>query len=178
MNSHYDRVAADGDRVLGELGLSAGSRVLDVGTGSGNCAVFLARQGFRVVTGEPSTDSTPYAGQDWATGAEQAGVRDRIEFRSFDASAMPFAGGEFAAVFFYGVLHHIEEGLRPAVVREALRVAAPGAPVVFFEPRQEMLELLWASDPGHPPAADPTLYHTGEARRLQGQFMDVTVYRR
>jgi ubiquinone/menaquinone biosynthesis C-methylase UbiE len=71
----------------------------------------------------PQTDASRYARKDWATSAEKAGVRDRIRFQPFDAGAMPFAPETFDAVFFFGVLHHVDESARTAVVREALRVA-------------------------------------------------------
>lgn len=83
--------------------------MLDVGTGAGNFAIFLALQGHRVVTVEPATDTSRYAGQDWAARAQKVGVRDRLRFEPFEASAMHFASGEFDAVLFFGVLHHIHE---------------------------------------------------------------------
>jgi SAM-dependent methyltransferase len=179
LGPRFEIVAADGARALRELGLPPGATVLDVGTGAGNFAIFLALRGHRVVTGEPATDTSRYAGQDWAARAEKVGVRDRIRFEPFDASAMPFAPGAFDAVFFFGVLHHIPEGRRPGVLREALRVAKPGGAVVFFEPRREMLEKLWVDDPDHPPAANPGDYLAGRAvreRRIEGSFMDVFIY--
>jgi SAM-dependent methyltransferase len=175
-------VAGDGALALRQLALPAGAAVLDVGTGQGNFAIYLASQGFRVVTGEPATDDSRYARKDWAANAEKAGVRDRIQFQSFDASKMPFPPQAFDAVFFFGVLHHIDEAARPAVVREALRVAKANGPVVFFEPRRHMLEKLWAEDPAHPPAADPFAYVPPSAalrqRRIEGAFMDIFIFKK
>lgn len=166
---------------LGQLHLPVDATLLDVGTGMGTFAIFLAMQGYRVVTGEPATDRSQYAGRDWAANAQAAGVLDRIRFEAFDAGRMPFAGDSFDSVFFFGVLHHIEEGLRRDVLREALRVVKGEGAVVFFEPRREMLERIWVDDPGHPLAADPSLYLPGEGeteQRLQGAWMDVYVYRK
>jgi SAM-dependent methyltransferase len=180
LGPRFEIVATDGARALRELGLAAGASVLDVGTGSGNFAIYLALAGHRVITGEPATDTSRYAGQDWAARAQKVGVRDRIRFEAFDASAMPFAPGSFDAVFFFGVLHHIPEDKRAAVLGEALRVAKPGGAVVFFEPRREMLEKLWVDDPDHPPAANPSDYLADRAvphRRIEGAFMDVFIYR-
>jgi ubiquinone/menaquinone biosynthesis C-methylase UbiE len=179
LGPRFEIVAADGARALRELGLSPGARVLDVGTGSGNFAIYLALQGHHVVTGEPAADTSRYAGQDWAARAQKVGVRDKIRFEPFDASAMPFASAEFDAIFFFGVLHHIPGDRRNAVLREALRVAKPGGAVVFFEPRREMLEKLWVDDPDHPPAANPREYLTDRAvreQRIKGAFMDVFIY--
>ena len=155
LGPRFEIVTRDGALALRELKLAARATVLDVGTGAGNFAIFLASHGFGVVTGEPETDTTRYARQDWASRARQAGVADRIHFEAFDAARMPFAPETFDAVFFFGVLHHIDEAVRTDVVREALRVARTDGAVVFFEPRKEMLEKLWVDDPHHPPRRRP-----------------------
>jgi ubiquinone/menaquinone biosynthesis C-methylase UbiE len=183
LGPRFAAVAGDGALALAELGLTPESAILDVGTGSGNFAIFLAMQGFRVLTGEPATDQSMYAGRDWESLAEKAGVRDRIRFESFDASALPFETGSFDAVFFFGVLHHIAEESRVDVLREALRVAKPsGGAVVFLEPKEEMLRRVRVDDSGHPEAADPSLYlrDAGMVReqRISGSLMDAFLYRR
>ncbi len=141
----------------------------------------LASQGYQVLTGEPSADTSHYAGKDWARNAEKAGVRDRIRFETFDASEMPFASAAFDAVFFYGVLHHIDETARSAVLGEALRIAKASGVIVFFEPRKKLLETLRTDDPGHCPAANPSLYladRTVSERRMTGAFMDIFIYQK
>jgi SAM-dependent methyltransferase len=181
LGPRFEIVSGDGALALRELALPAGASVLDVGTGAGNFAIFLALQGYRVLTGEPASDASRYARQDWATNAEKVGVRDHIRFEPFDAGRMPFAPGSFDAVFFFGVLHHIDEAVRTDVVREALRVARADGAVVFFEPRRQMLERLWVDDPGHPHAANPPAYlsdRTVRQRRLEGAFMDIFIFDR
>jgi len=183
LGGNFDAVATDGARALQELGLPPGAALLDVGTGKGNFAIYLASQGYRVLTGEPSTDTSRYAGQEWAARAEKVGVKDRIRFQHFEASSMPFPSESFDAVFFFGVLHHIDEAVRRDVMLEALRVARKNGAVVFFEPRKEMLERVWKDDPHHPLAADPSPYlHdrdkcVGE-QRIEGAFMDIFIYRK
>lgn len=175
----YDAITHDGGLALKALGLREDARVLDVGTGAGKFAIYLASQGFHVLTGEPETDTSQYAGQDWAANADRAGVRERIRFEAFDASAMPFETASFDAVFFFGVLHHIDEDVRAAVLREALRVSNPAGGVVFFEPRPETLEALWVDDPDHPLAADPSSYLAGQTvreQRIDGSMMDLFIY--
>ena len=86
-----------------------------------------------------------YAGRDWALTAKKAGVLDNIRFEAFDASKLPFESEAFDAVFFFGVLHHIDENVRSEVFREALRVSKENGVVVFFEPRKEMLERIWST---------------------------------
>lgn len=179
LGPRFATVSIDAARALEQLALPSDAAILDVGTGSGNFAIYLALEGFDVLTGEPDTDQSIYARRDWAASAERAGVRDRIRFQSFDASSLPFAPASFDAVFFFGVLHHIPEQQRPAVLAEALRVAKPGGAVVFLEPRRAMLDQIWVEDPHHPLAADPSLYLSDAAvteRRIEGDYMDIIIY--
>ncbi len=181
LGGNFDAVATDGARALKELALSPDAAILDVGTGKGNFAIFLASQDFQVLTGEPSTDSSRYARQEWTIAADKVGLRDRIRFQHFEASQMPFPSESFDAVFFFGVLHHIPEPVRGEVFREALRVAKKNGAVVFFEPREEMLKRIWVDDPDHPLAANPSTYlrhgHVAE-QRIEGTFMDIFIYKK
>lgn len=177
----FPSISHDGGLVLKELDLPANAAVLDVGTGSGNFAIFLAMQGFDVLTGEPDTDASHYAGKDWAENAKKVGVLEKIRFKAFDASKTPFTPETFDAVFFFGVLHHIDEKLRQNVLRESLRIIKPQGAVVFFEPRKELLEKIWVNDPGHPLAANPSDYLAGLAiseGKLQGEMMDIFIYKK
>ena len=87
----FEAVARDGALALQEIQLRADAAILDVGTGKGNFAIYLASQGFNVLTGEPSTDKSLYAGRDWALNAKKVGLLDHLRFEAFDASNMPFA---------------------------------------------------------------------------------------
>lgn len=179
LGPRFEAVSGDCAIALEELGLPADAAILDVGTGKGYCAIYLALQGYQVLTGEPSTDKSHYAGKDWALKAEKIGVRDKIRFQAFDARKMPFESEAFDAVFFFGVLHHIDEEDRGDVFREALRVAKENGVVVFFEPRKNMLEKLRLDDPGHSHAANPLHYVAGQnirERRIDGTLMDIFIY--
>lgn len=181
LGERFDVAAGDGSRALRELRLPADAAILDVGTGSGNFAIYLASQGYQVITGEPSTDTSQYAGRDWALNAEKAGVLDRIRFEALDATKLPFEAEAFDAVFFFGVLHHIDESVRSEVLREALRVSKENGAVVFFEPRTEMLERVRVDDPSHPPAANPSNYLRDQKvreQRIEGALMDIFIYRK
>lgn len=180
LGPRFEAIAGDCAVALKELALPVDAAILDVGTGKGNFAIYLALQGYQVLTGEPSTDKSHYAGQDWALNAEKAGVRDKIRFQAFDASNMPFASAAFDAVFFFGVLHHIEEKVRSQVFREALRVAKRDGVVVFFEPRRRTLEEIRVDDPSHPHAVNPSDYLAGKSireRKIEGAAMDIFIYR-
>ena len=164
-----------------ELGLPTGAAILDVGTGSGTFAIYLASQGYQVLTGEPSTDKSRYAGKDWELDTTKAGVLDNIRFEAFDASTLPFESEAFDAVFFFGVLHRIDENVRREVLREALRVSKESGVVVFFEPRQEMPERIRVDDPGHPLPANPSDYLPDQRireRRIEGSLMNITIYKK
>ena len=176
----FGAVAKDSALALEQLHLRKDAAILDVGTGKGQFAIYLASQGFHVLTGEPDTDVSRYARQGWAQKAEKMGVLDRISFQPFEASELPFALDMFDAVFFFGVLHHIDESVRQTVFREALRVAKQNGAVVFFEPRQQTLEKIWADDPNHPVAAIPSNYAAGQKlheQRIEGSMMDIFIYR-
>jgi SAM-dependent methyltransferase len=179
LGPRFDTVLEDGVRALKELELPEDAAILDVGTGNGNFAIFLASQGYQVLTGEPDTDRSRYAGRDWALNAKKAGVLDKIRFEAFDASRLPFESEAFDAVFFFGVLHHIDEHVRRDVFREAFRVTKESGVVVFFEPRREMLQKIWVDDPGHPLAANPSNYLPDPGireHRIEGSFMDIFIY--
>jgi SAM-dependent methyltransferase len=182
LGPRFDGVSEDGARALKELGLPADAAILDAGTGSGNFAIYLASQGYQVLTGEPGTDKSHYAGKDWALNARRAGVLDHIRFQASDASQLPFEAEAFDAVFFLGVLHHIDENVRSEVFREALGVSKENGVVAFFEPRKEMLERLWVDDPGHPLAANPSNYLPDDEgtheQRIEGSLMDIFIYRK
>jgi SAM-dependent methyltransferase len=95
--------------LLDEVKVSAGERVLDVGTGPGLVAARAADRGASVV-GVDFSD---------AMLAEARRLHPEIEFRSGSAEALPFEDGEFDAVVGNFVLHHswqpdkaLEEALR------------------------------------------------------------------
>lgn len=174
LGPRFAAVAGDCEMALERLGLAPGAAVLDAGTGSGNCAIALAAAGFAVTTGEPAEDRSMYARRDWESAAEQVGVREQIRFVPFDASELPFSDGEFEAVFFFGVLHHIPEQRRPIALREAMRVARKA--VAFLEPGAAMLAKVREDDPAHPEAADPTLYGEWPVERFGGAWMEGYLY--
>ena len=176
----YEKICADGAAAVDMLDLGPTPDILDIGTGSGNFAIFLAQQGYQVLTGEPSTDESRYARQQWEPSAAKMGVRNRIRFEHFDAGALPFEDNRFDGVFLFGVLHHVPEDARSNVLAEAIRVSGKDGAVILFEPLPETLEKIWVNDPQPPLAADPSVYIQDlivHESRLKGSLMDIFIYR-
>jgi SAM-dependent methyltransferase len=112
------------------LRLDASDHVLDIGSGSGGPALFLAREVGCRVTGI----DVDAAGLRTAMGLlETAGVGDRVEFQWADAcERLPFEDGSFDAVLCMDAICHMPG--RARVVAEWLRVLRPGGRVLFTDP--------------------------------------------
>ena len=130
-------------RIIGELGLPAGSRGLDVGCGVGLYALWLAEavgQGGRVVAIEPEPAKVEAARA--LVGGEAAG--DRLEFQQGDGTAIPLPDRSVDWVWCGDVLHHIVDTEK--ALRECLRVVRPGGRVIVKESQVFSAMFL----PGHP----------------------------
>lgn len=100
--------------VLDRAGVTSGSRVLDVGTGTGVAAAVAADRG-AIVTGVDFSDAM------LAVARREV---PRAVFRSASADELPFEDGAFDAVVANGVLHHLARPGR--ALSEAFRVLRPG----------------------------------------------------
>jgi SAM-dependent methyltransferase len=129
-----------------------GSRVLDVGAGTGNLTSRLADLvgASRVIAAEPSAD---YA----------SACRDRVpgaDVRVAAAEALPFGDGMFDAVLSQLVIQALDDA--PAAAQEMRRVAAPGGTVAAcvwdFRDGMPLLVAYWgavrATDPDGAPGDD------------------------
>jgi len=166
-------IAGSGKAFVNGLEIPAGSQVLDVACGSGNLAIPLARNGYRVT------------GLDIATNLlEQARERAQAEgleaqFDEGDAEQMPYEDGSFdAVVTMFGAMF----APRPEVVAaELARVLKPGGLLAMANWNPEsfsgkMFKLNSKHVPPPPGVPPPVLWgdeKTARAR-LAADFVDVS----
>jgi cyclopropane fatty-acyl-phospholipid synthase-like methyltransferase len=112
-----------------QLRLKPGAEVLEVGSGSGGPAVYLALTRGCRVTG---VDINEHGVRNAHVLAESRGVADRVHFRAADASQpLPFAAASFDAVVSNDAMCHI--GQRLSVLRDWHRVLRPGGRALFTD---------------------------------------------
>lgn len=111
------------------LAIGAGSAVLEVGSGSGGPAVYLATARGCRVTG---VDINEHGVRNSIALARARGVADRTEFRAVDASRpLPFPAASFDAVLSNDAMCHIRD--RGTVLRDWHRVLRPGGRALFSD---------------------------------------------
>jgi len=111
------------------LGIGPSSSVLEVGSGSGGPAVYLALERGCRLTG---VDLNEHGVRNAAALAEARGVADRVRFQTVDASRpLPFPGAAFDAVISNDTICHIRD--RDAVLRDWYRVLRPGGRALFTD---------------------------------------------
>jgi len=109
---HFERTGApmlprDIGQIIGTVGVSAGDRVLDAGTGTGVLSAYLARAGADVLTFERDPEFAETARENMAL----AEVADAVEVRAGDVSDELGELGEFDVVT-------LDTGDAPSVVAE------------------------------------------------------------
>ena len=105
-------------------------RVLELGCGSGDYTVMLARRGADVTT----IDISIQGGRFTRARAEANDVADRVRFGQMNAEALAFADESFDLVIGFGVLHHVDLG---TIAPEIRRMLKPGGRAIFREPLGE-----------------------------------------
>ncbi|MBW1851603.1 MAG: class I SAM-dependent methyltransferase [Deltaproteobacteria bacterium] len=181
LGKQFDFIAEDANEVIQYLNLPQNAKILEVGTGMGYFAILLALNGYSVLTGEPESDDSIYAKKNWLSNAQKIGVDHLIKFKAFDAQNMLFDDNTFDAIFFFGVLHHIDEKFRTKVLKESLRTAKPNAVICFLEPNQNGIKIAKQYYPSHPEAADPSEYVQGlslSLQKMKGNFFDSFIFRK
>lgn len=112
-----------------QLGLGPGSEVLEVGSGSGGPAVYLATSRGCRVTG---VDINEHGVRNARALAESRGLSKQVRFEVVDASQpLPFAGECFDAIVSNDAMCHIAN--RVAVLREWHRALRPGGRALFTD---------------------------------------------
>ena len=112
-----------------QLRIGTGSDVLEVGSGSGGPAVYLALARGCRLTG---VDINEHGVRNATALAEARGVSDRVRFQAVDASRpLPFPDGRFDAVVSNDAMCHIRE--RQGVLRDWYRILKPGGRVLFTD---------------------------------------------
>jgi cyclopropane fatty-acyl-phospholipid synthase-like methyltransferase len=112
-----------------QLSVDPTSHVLEVGSGSGGPAVYLAKARGCRLTG---VDINEHGVRNATSLAERHGLSDRVAFRTIDANQpLPFTVGAFDAVVSNDAMCHIEE--RSSALREWHRVLRPGGRVLFSD---------------------------------------------
>jgi cyclopropane fatty-acyl-phospholipid synthase-like methyltransferase len=111
------------------LAVSRDSEVLEVGSGSGGPAVYLAAERGCRITG---VDINEHGIRNARSLAESRGVGDRARFEAVDAGRpLPFPADRFDAIVSNDAMCHIAG--RPAVLRDWHRVLKPGGRVLFTD---------------------------------------------
>jgi len=112
------------------LGLNSSTHVLDVASGSGGPALFMARTTGCRVTGL----ELHHAAVDEANAsAERASLADRVRFVRGDArERLPFDDATFEAVSCIDSMNHLYD--RQQVLNEWHRVVRPGGRILFTDP--------------------------------------------
>jgi SAM-dependent methyltransferase len=112
-----------------QLGIGRESEVLEVGSGSGGPAVYLAAERGCRVTG---VDVNEHGVRNAEALAKARGLGDRLRFEAIDASRpLPFANATFDAIVSNDAMCHIKN--RSAVLRDWVRLLKPGGRVLFTD---------------------------------------------
>ncbi|OHV68965.1 hypothetical protein LCM4577_23065 [Mesorhizobium sp. LCM 4577] len=124
---HIGGRAATGE-LAGQLALTTGDRVLDIGCGLGGPARQIAERYGCQVTGIDLTRDYVEAG---AVLSSWLHLEDRVWLQQGDALALPFADGSFAAAYMLHVGMNIAD--KTALFSEAARVLRAGARFGVFD---------------------------------------------
>lgn len=118
------------DRFIAWLGLAAGGHVLEVASGSGGPALYLAERSGCRVTGIDASENGVATATRAAADANRAAS---VSFKLADANAsLPFEDGTFDAVVCIDSMNHLAD--RAGVLREWRRVLRAGGRAFFTDP--------------------------------------------
>ena len=111
------------------LGIDDSKNVLEVGSGSGGPAFFLAKEtGCRMI----GVDVNGFGVRNANDLARERGLLDQVDFKLIDAGKqLPFENDSFDTVFSNDVMCHIPD--RPNVLKEWHRLLRPGGQMLFTD---------------------------------------------
>lgn len=111
--------------LVSQLGEIRGQRVLDLGCGCGEAAVWFAKQGADVVACDLSSEFLALVNRVAALHAV------RLETKQSDAETLPFKDEEFDIVYAGNLLHHVN---MEVTLVEIKRVLKPGGRLISWDP--------------------------------------------
>lgn len=116
-----------------------GSPLLDLGTGTARIPIEFCRRtvDFDIVACDMAASMLALARRNIVA----AGWEGRISLHLLDAKQLPFGNGSFAAVISNSIVHHIPNPM--VVLREAVRVTAPGGRIFFRDLLRPSDEKTW-----------------------------------
>jgi SAM-dependent methyltransferase len=161
------------ERELDRLGLDGDERLLDLGCGRGAVLIEAARRlpsgravGADLWAGKDQSGNRPEA---TLANAAAAGVADRVEVRTADMTALPFADASFDIVTSALAIHNIPSAAaRNRAVDEAMRVLRPGGRLV-------VADVWWAARGYAAHLGHGTLRPLGPAYWYGGPVLGVTL---
>ncbi|MBI4677058.1 MAG: class I SAM-dependent methyltransferase [Elusimicrobia bacterium] len=143
---------------LVDSGFLAPGPALDVGSGLGHDAVFLAAKGFQVTAVDISATAVKLA-QERAQAAE---VKDKIDFQATDVLRMEAAPGRFSLINDRGFFHYLRDDSRAAYIG-FLRRSLSDRGLVFLRVYSDK----------EPPCLGPLRYSMEELKRLFERAFDI-----
>ncbi len=156
-----------------QLGLKAGMALLDIGSGLGGPARFLARRYGCRVTG---IDLTPEYVQVAEALTRMVGLAGQVDFRAGSATALPFADASFDAATLLHVGMNIAD--KPALFAGVARVLRPGGLFAIYDVMRLGggdidFPMPWATGAHTSFVAEPAQYRSA----LEAAGFDVTAER-
>jgi ubiquinone/menaquinone biosynthesis C-methylase UbiE len=110
--------------------LTAGQRVMDVGTGTGRLALLLAEEGDHEVVGIDVSPAMLEVAEYFRLSSSSPAAK-QVSFRLASAQRMPFRNESFDAVVCRLVLHHSQKPDR--ILQEVMRLLKPGGTLIFAD---------------------------------------------